>query len=81
MFKFQMIAGGFGGWSGYLFKEKENKEICVGGLNIQQDNEVHINIYKGQELTVKELMLLISQLMQNNDNLIDKKIFINQIEN
>ena len=80
MFKFQTIASGYGTAAGYLYKEVDGKTINIGGFNITQDNEVHINIDEGKELSVKEIMLLFSQLMQNDDSFINKKVFLNKVE-
>ncbi|MNN16777.1 hypothetical protein D3C81_1299290 [compost metagenome] len=75
MFKFQTILSGYGNWAANLFKE----DAHIGGIGIQEEF-LYVNIHKGKELTTKEIMLLFTQLLQNDSSLLDKKFEINIVE-
>lgn len=79
MFKFQTVISGPGGWVGYLLKETNDETNRIGGINVKE-GKLNINIHKGKELTVNELILLFSQLMQNDIKFLENKVYINYIE-
>lgn len=79
MFSFYYIAQSKDEMTAKITKNDKGKELEYGFVGVQ-DGVFYINAYKDMKFSGKDVMLLLSQLLQGDESILNNPIEINIIE-